>query len=141
MTPKRLQELIDAYGAEPARWPEAERSDAQAYIAGHPQSREVLAAARALDLTLDAWALPPIAVGLRQHVLSRAPSQPMQWSWRRLWLSGAGLAAACAAGALVGAVVIEPALAVAARDRGETRSLLSDGVRVIGLPVETGVPG
>ena len=94
-----------------------------------------------MDLALDAWVVPAVGVELRRRVLAAAPSAGTRLSWPRFWLSGAGLIAACAAGALVGAVFIEPALGGAIGDRSETASLLMEGVRVMGLPLETGVAG
>lgn len=46
---ERLKAIIEAYGAQPARWPEAERDAAQACLAAHPQAQAWLAEARALD--------------------------------------------------------------------------------------------
>lgn len=54
---RRLEELIDAYGADPARWPAAERAAAQALLAIEPAARTLQDRARRLDSALDA--LPP----------------------------------------------------------------------------------
>jgi hypothetical protein len=49
----RFTELLDAYGAEPRRWPPAERAAAQAFLAVSAEARGRLAAAAALDALLD----------------------------------------------------------------------------------------
>lgn len=48
MNSKRFEDILAAYGADPLRWPEAEREDALRHQAG-----ESAAAARALDRALD----------------------------------------------------------------------------------------
>ena len=52
MKQERLDQLIAAYGAEPARWPAKERADAEAMLG---EGATGLDAARALDAALDAW--------------------------------------------------------------------------------------
>lgn len=57
MDMQRLEVLLDAYGADPARWPAAERAAALALLAADPAARAGLEQARQLDRALDA--LPP----------------------------------------------------------------------------------
>lgn len=57
MDMRRLEVLLDAYGADPARWPAAERAAALALLATDPAARAWLEQARRLDRALDA--LPP----------------------------------------------------------------------------------
>ena len=53
MTEDRLIELIEAWGADPSAYPEADRAAARALLAAHPQRfAEALAEARALDAAL-----------------------------------------------------------------------------------------
>ncbi|MFO7482162.1 hypothetical protein [Oceanibaculum nanhaiense] len=54
---QRLEALLDAYGADPARWPAAERTAAQALLAADPDAQAQLEQTRQLDRALDA--LPP----------------------------------------------------------------------------------
>lgn len=74
MNAERLQALIAAYGADPQRWPQAERAAAQA-LASDPHASAVLREARALDAALDA--LPPVApdVALRRSILDALPAR------------------------------------------------------------------
>lgn len=53
MNLRRFGELVEAYGAEPQRWPAAERAAAQALLSGSADARALQERARALDLMLD----------------------------------------------------------------------------------------
>lgn len=54
---QRLEALLDAYGADPARWPAAERAAALALLAADTAAQARLEQARQLDRALDR--LPP----------------------------------------------------------------------------------
>jgi|CXWL01.1.fsa_nt_gi hypothetical protein len=55
MDRERFAQILDAYGADAKRWPDAERAAAQAFIAAHPaDASALLGEARALDGVLDA---------------------------------------------------------------------------------------
>jgi hypothetical protein len=97
MDRRRLQDLIAAYGAEPERWPAAERDQARALA-----TFSDLADAAALDRVLDAFTLAAPGLELRRRVLAGAPKQRNVRAIWPAWLSGLGLAAACAAGLVVG---------------------------------------
>lgn len=106
MTPERFDALAEAYGGDVARWPEGEREGAAMFMATDPaRAQAVLAAAQALDQRLDAWAALRVTPDFADAVLAGAP-KPRAGSWWRGWLApagmGAGLAAACVAGLLVG---------------------------------------
>jgi hypothetical protein len=135
MTPERLQQLIAAHGAEPARWPEDERAAALSMAVDHASALE---AGRALDRALDAWVAPPPSDALRRRVLGAAPATP-PWARPGLWLSGAGLAAACAAGVVAGVGLIGPSLGAAAL-AGHTPSsgFMVDGLSVFGASLDAG---
>jgi hypothetical protein len=53
MTLERFGQLVDAYGADFARMPEAERASARALLESSPQARALWDEARALDALLD----------------------------------------------------------------------------------------
>jgi len=55
----RLRQILDAYGARPERWPEAERAAARALLASSPAARAAQADAARLDALLDAAPAPP----------------------------------------------------------------------------------
>ena len=85
MNLRRLEALLDAHGADPARWPAAERAAAQELLAADPAAQKRLHEARRLDRALDR--LPPApapaadlaarirAVALQQNPLA-APAAP-----------------------------------------------------------------
>lgn len=101
---ERFERLVDAFGADPRRWPEAERAAAEAFLAGHAEARARVEAAAELDgLLAFAPDIEPSDL-LRYRVLRAAPAKaPGRASISQFgWLSGAGWTAAAAAGVLVG---------------------------------------
>jgi hypothetical protein len=107
MSPERLQQLIDAYGADPARGPLAERGHSDP-PAGAVDEADALA--RALDAAFEPVPLPS---GLRARVLAAAP-KPRRSGWQELAeaLGGARLAApvfACALSLGLGLAWLLPA--------------------------------
>jgi hypothetical protein len=103
MTRARAEEILDAYGADPARWPAAERDALRAMIAAEPALAAARDAARRLDAALGvlppppALALNPVAIAAAARRL-RGGAAPA----RRLWARAAGLAAAALVGVWVG---------------------------------------
>jgi hypothetical protein len=98
MTPQRFAEIVQAYGADPVRWPPSERAAAEAFALTQPEAAS-LSEARTLDLMLATYVVtPPDDLAARI-----AAALPKREDWRR-WAGGlgAGLAAACAAGVLFG---------------------------------------
>ena len=108
----RFRELLDAYGAEPRRWPANERTMAEALAARQPEARDLRAKAAAIDALLDRAMLlaPPIidAEALIGRITARAQSQVVAFRPARrpsagtFWLKVASLAAAAMIGFLVG---------------------------------------
>lgn len=114
MTPKRFETLAEAWGGDVARWPDADREAAAALMAADPAWAEaILARAGELDTTLAAYDAPPIPAGLADRIIAdapRAPPPPPRWmGWLLPAGMGVGLAAACAAGVVMGVVVSAPA--------------------------------
>jgi hypothetical protein len=107
MTQERFQQLTDSYGAEPKRWPAAERAAAQAFAEAQPeQARAALFAARMIDAALDMSPAIEVRPALRNAILATAPKPRPRRKGAWFWIPGAGLAAACAAGALAGVAVM-----------------------------------
>lgn len=50
---ERFRDLVDAYGARPTRWPEAERASAVALLQGSAEAQALLREANRLDQVLD----------------------------------------------------------------------------------------
>src|SRR5262249_23203027 len=97
MTPERFATIVDAYGADPERWPNAERASALALLERSHEGGTLRAAAGALDALLDP---APAAVpdpGLERRVLARAPSggvTPLRPKRRLVPVAAVALAAA-----------------------------------------------
>jgi hypothetical protein len=108
----RVRQLAESFGGDPARWPEADRLGAEAWIAAHPaEARHLLDDARSLDRLLFAWEAPRPTEGVTKRVQSAAPVQVRQ-SLRRSWVltltGGAALAAACLAGIVAAPRLVDP---------------------------------
>jgi hypothetical protein len=110
MDARRFEALLDAYGAEPRRWPAAERSAAEAF-ARTADGPALLAAGAEVDDWLAMSATPQPSAALREAVLAQAPRPDLRngltawWTPLRGWAPGAGLAAAGLAGVLFGATL------------------------------------
>ena len=112
MTLERFEALAEAYGGDVARWPLAEREAAAQLMAAEPDwVRDILARADALDAALAAFSPPRAASGLMDRIVASAPQPRSRTRWTG-WLvpagMGAGLAAACAAGMVMGARLSSP---------------------------------
>jgi len=97
MTAERFIQIVEAYGADPARWPETERAAAQAFADAHPQiAADALAAEAALDAMLgEAEAVPSDL--LERRIMKRLPVPAAAPRWQ--------VPAAAAAALLVGAFI------------------------------------
>lgn len=109
----RLAEVLAAYGADPARWPAAERDRLQALVESQP---ELLAEALEIDRVLAQAPAPRIPAGAAARLLARAGriepapqvipldrrslrgGSPSIWSWG----AAAALAASFAFGIFLG---------------------------------------
>lgn len=114
MTLGRFQEILDAYGADPRRWPAAERNDAEALLARSAEARRAQDEARRLDRMLDMLPMPDApkldaallaarAMAASQNVASAGPVDMLLGAagLRRPAAAGFALAAAFA-GFIVG---------------------------------------
>ena len=83
MTQARFAEILDAYGAEPRRWPEAERAAAEAFMARQADIAEpLLAEARALDDAMGPAAAAPgdlLEARILARLLRPAPRPAAIW--------------------------------------------------------------
>jgi len=90
----RLAEVLQAYGANAAHWPQTERAMLLALIAESRQASNMLDQARRLDLLLDQYMVPEADDKLLQKVLATIPApnlfdQILNWLWperkSRIW--------------------------------------------------------
>lgn len=120
MNPLRLAELLDAYGADPRRWPAAERAAAQALLAASPEAASLQRRAALLDDALDQYVATAPAPALRQALLAAAVL-PQRASWREMladfwrdlggWrLAGPAFAASLVLGAMLPLMLDETAV-------------------------------
>ncbi len=84
MKPARLIELLDAYGANPLRWPKAERAAASQLLASSAEARALREQAALLDASLDQFEVAPASALLRARILRSYPPTPIGW---RVWLA------------------------------------------------------
>ena len=140
MNAQRFQNLAEAYGADLRHWPEAERGAARAFMDADPHGAErLLFEARQMDLVLDASSRAVVSHDLRERVIALAATAGLKprarFAFGRLaWASGAGWAAACAAGVLVGLNLSQPAVSRAEADAVlyQSQLLALDDTEVLG---------
>ena len=122
LTADRVRALLDAYGADHGRWPQAERAAAQRLMAADPALAAEVAEAAAVDTLLDA--LPDPAPGPALRVALKAIPERDRlgwtdrlaalWPFEAPWRPAAGLAAAAAVGLVIGLATPETSTADAA---------------------------
>jgi hypothetical protein len=111
MTPDRLKELLDAYGADPDRWPLEERMAMLDLLARSEAAKDLAAPAAALDTLLDSTPLPmpsaAAAEALGARIMHRLPARmadrigtPLRAAFG--WPNWVALAAATVAGLVIG---------------------------------------
>ena len=117
MSQAQFQIFLDSHGADPARWPPAQREQAVRLIAQDKAARDLFEAARRLDAMLarfnratdeDAAAAARVLTRLsaplpRQKVpLWRLPAVLLDWQFAPAWPRVAALACCLAIGFMVG---------------------------------------
>lgn len=122
MNEQRLQQLLDAYGGDLRRWPEAEREAARVLLETVPGLAPKLEAGRRLDDLLFASRQPAVSMALRERVLATAmtagliPRRLRIWRDRLALVFGAGWAAAACAGVAAGFILSAQVSADASAD-------------------------
>ncbi len=103
MNLERFAVIVDAYGADPRRWPTAEREAAQTFAASDAQAAVLLADALALDAGLDALPIPaPASAALRRAAMPLPiTTYPSRWQELLALLGGWRLALPAMAVALI----------------------------------------
>ena len=94
---QKFTELLDAYGGNPARWPESQRGNAQSFADDNPKlAAPLIETARVLDHVLDGARDIPASDLLARRILAKSPN-PFLSDWRQA-------AAAAAAVLVIGAM-------------------------------------
>ena len=109
MTSERFAALVEAFGAQMSRWPEAERAAAAAF-GETAQGEAILRRANQLDALLDSHTVAPPSVNLRAQVLRQATEtfrkkHAVRW---RIGLAGVGFAGVIAG--MITATLIAPSV-------------------------------
>jgi hypothetical protein len=107
VTRERVLTLIHAYGADPARWPDAECNAARQLAETDPELRRAMDAAYQLDAVLDRLPDPRSAPALRV-ALNEIPDHSaglleLVVGWLGVWRPAAGMAVAMGLGVVIGA--------------------------------------
>jgi hypothetical protein len=128
----RLREIIEAYGAEPARWPVGERAPAQALLRRSAEARAMQDDARRLDRALDLMPRIGPSPALAGRILAAAPASRGAWSLLRIvwpfegpWRPVAAWASAAALGLMLG--IFTPPAGLLAEDGTEVAYSQIDG--------------
>ncbi|CAE6719540.1 hypothetical protein [Paraburkholderia haematera] len=107
MTPERFHQIVEAYGADPRRWPQQERAAAEAWAAAHrAEAAAVLADAAGIDAWLAADKVDPPGAALKQRIIGSAPVRQPIVPRRRWWWSGAAVAGVGLLGGAAGAFAV-----------------------------------
>ena len=128
----RFEALAQAYGADLARWPTAERPAAEALALAQPGAvSAILAEAALVDGWLSASVVQPPSPSLCDSILAASPRsrRPMRARWAGLGV-GVTLAAASIAGIMAG-VVAGPIAINHAREQAAADPV-SDAVKLLG---------
>jgi hypothetical protein len=111
----RLAQLLDAYGGEPARWPEHERAAALQLLEASPEAQFMQRTALELDGALELDVLREVesaSSALRARVLeipirhAREARAPF-WGWKRNWMLGLFALTPCVIGFLSGTMLMD----------------------------------
>ena len=128
MTPERFHTIVEAYGADPRRWPEQERTAAQAWAAAHRAEAD---AALTESASVDAWLacdeIAPPDRALEQRIVASAPMRCAPWLRHRMWWSGAALAGIGLTGGLAGALAVSFFIVAGAASPVQDSSYLTTG--------------
>lgn len=114
VTLDRLAQLLDAYGGDPTRWPEQERTAALQLIEASPDAQAMQRTALELDQALDLDVLPDVSSNaLRARVLEipiRHPRAEREagWAWKRSWMFGLFALTPCVIGFVSGTMLMDP---------------------------------
>jgi hypothetical protein len=141
MNEARFIELLAAYGAELARWPEDKRGEAEAFLEVAPHRiKDIWESERSFDHLLALEKDGPASIALETAVLSASPSrrgvrrEPARfgrWSAPQ-WVTGGALAASLALGFAVGyAGEPEESVAVASAEYAPMLSLNGAGAGAV----------
>jgi len=117
--PERFEALLAAYGANPARWPQDERAQVEAFIHANANHESLLVDAGAIDRALDAVPVASFSAELSARILDgfeRISARPsvrrfinvaanIVWPGAPVWQPSAALAASLVVGLMLGVML------------------------------------
>ena len=107
MTPERFRTIVDAYGADPRRWPDEDRAAAQAWADLHRGEADTLLAESAgLDAWLTSHTVAPPERACVERIVATAPARRPARHRGWLWWQGAAFAGIGLVGGLAGAFAV-----------------------------------
>ena len=135
VTPDRVRALLEAYGADPQRWPADEREEARRLIAADPLLAAEIAA---FDTLLDALPAPLPNPALRVALKAIPERARFDWADRLFalwpfgapWRPAAGLVAAALVGVVVGIATPDPSSADAGSQYAYYYDPISDAAAI-----------
>lgn len=119
---EQFRRLVECYGSDPSRWPEAERPGALVLLEQSAEARALSKGEALLDEQLARYEMPALTAELERR-LNEVPlraSRKRRWSARALWAPALGWAAAAACGVWLGTAF--PEEDTAARDSASRAS-------------------
>ncbi len=134
---ERFADIVGAYGADAARWPEGERLAALALLAHSPQAQAIAREAQSLDGLLDLIPDAPVPATLLERLEAgfmpaAQPTAQHKTGWRG-WLTWLAPPAAAMAMGLLAGVVVPPPLSNAALYTSTVEVASSDDLPSYGL--------
>ncbi|MPW15577.1 hypothetical protein GCT13_01285 [Paraburkholderia sp. CNPSo 3157] len=145
MTPERFRAIVDAYGADARRWPEAERAAASAWADQHrSEANALLAEAARVDAWLASDSVEAPDAAFAERIVASAPTAvPAPASARKrprwltlpgrrsrragLWWSGAAFAGVGLIGGFAGAFAVSFFLVTGTPSPASESSYLTTG--------------
>jgi hypothetical protein len=131
ITAARVAEIIDAFGADAARWPVAERDAALTLIAQSPALQLARSAAVDIDSMLAVWAKQPVT-SVRDAASAAELARRPRESWGR-WIAGTALAATIAATVIATAALRPEAAVVTAHQTATVAPLAVSDEQAFGM--------
>lgn len=109
----RLERVLDTYGADPARWPGAERDGLGALVKVNADARRLVVEAKALERVMDSATVSPASDALKARIVSAAVGDTSR-SARVVPINAGANRSGALRSARTGVTVIWPAAALAA---------------------------
>ncbi len=133
ITMDRLEQILDAYGANPDAWPQSEREAVEALLQSSEQARLLRRQAAELDQMLDAAESIEPSAALRQRIVDALPARAASfgqrldriadwlWPFGPRWRPAVALVVAAALGIAVGTWMPSESSQTAATDTASTQ--------------------